>query len=63
MLNTDPRGPERTIVAVGDKVETNHHVTTSCGHTYERVSHFHYKVGTTIRCFMCADKSDPEKPL
>lgn len=51
--NGDPRGPLRTIVAVGDTRQTRHLVTFDCGHKPDLVQHFCYKVGERMNCFQC----------
>lgn len=48
----DPRGPERTIVAVEYKSHAAL-VTLSCGHVREWNQIYSYRVGDRGRCFAC----------
>ncbi len=49
----DPRGPVRTITAVGNTRETSHILTLNCGHVREFVPHYTYRVGDLCRCLLC----------
>lgn len=59
MANDDPRGPVRTITAVGEYRQSTTALggcipmTLSCGHISEGNFTFSYRVGDPSRCFEC----------
>jgi hypothetical protein len=53
----DPRGPERTIVAV-DKRSDGAYITLSCGHVRCWNQIFSYHVGEKGRCFTCKEEGN-----
>jgi hypothetical protein len=57
----DPRGPHRTITAIGEGCGPTL-ITKSCGHTSEYANHFTYKLGARIHCYACREASDNVKP-
>lgn len=50
--DSDPRGPERTIVSVDPEWPSNR-VTLDCGHVRELNPAYTYRVGDKVRCFAC----------
>lgn len=64
MTYTDPRGPQRKIVAVEevhtpvqDGILYKVRVTLDCGCVHEPNPTFSYRVGDRDRCFRCPKKS------
>ena len=49
----DPRGPERTIVAVDKSGTRVARVTLSCGHVREWNILYSYEIGERGRCLAC----------
>jgi hypothetical protein len=49
----DPRGPHRIITGIKE-TPSETVITTDCGHSYGRTSHFSYTMGARIPCFRCA---------
>lgn len=60
MTSTDPRGPERTIVAVKHTTSVAL-VTLSCGHVSNCNQIYTYKIGGRHRCLRCLEPAE-EKP-
>lgn len=48
----DPRGPDRTIVAV-EPTASETRVTLDCGHIGHANQIYSYRIGDTYRCFAC----------
>jgi hypothetical protein len=59
-MSTDPRGPERTILAIA-RGELPEHIgygdawllTLDCGHISYGSNHMWFKVGSTHHCLQC----------
>lgn len=65
MAYRDPRGPERTILAVeyGPCEHLDHEgsfnkLTLDCGHINCHSGHFWYEVGKQVRCYSCGKENE-----